>query len=476
MPFKFEAIDPNRLADLAARIGRSEEESHTETLKRLSNRASCLLGEKVNAIATEDVKIGDFFIHENCYGSSLICVISSITQIRYIGIAANGEVWSYPKNSSDECIPFTPSEKVLRNFFDNLNSEIEWGGSCDHTQELVHIAEEHYPNYFAKLNLERCSECGDFAIPKITVNGVALCQSCYDKRYVSCRKCGKTIPRQEACMTRDSRTLCKECNKRHWILPYHCYYPEVEFYGDNKNNTVPFMGFELEVDCGGEDDNKAAKIMPLLNKEDSGKIFAYCSHDGSLTEGGFEIITQPATLQYHSSISDVYNRAIQKLKTMGYASHETTTCGFHVHFNRSFFDGDEENCIRRLVFMTEKFWDELCIFARRPERRLTHYAKKIPKGMEISEYMRRANRSGNHDYHYYAINIANNDTIEFRIFRGTLNLNTIMATLQLVNTMVIFAKTKTMDEIKAMRFENLLTTPTQHKYWMRHKAISDFEE
>ena len=62
------------------------------------------------------------------------------------------------------------------------------------------------------------------------------------------------------------------------------------------------------------------------------------------------------------------------------------------------------------------------------------------------------------------------------MFRGTLNLSTIMATLQLVNNMAITAKNKTMEEIKAMRFEDLLTTAGQRKYWARHKAVADFEE
>ena len=90
--------------------------------------------------------------------------------------------------------------------------------------------------------------------------------------------------------------------------------------------------------------------------------------------------------------------------------------------------------------------------------------------------MEKANCSGRHEYHYYAINIANENTIEFRIFRGTLNLNTIMATLQLVNNMAITAKNKTVNEIKAMRFEDLLTTAGQRKYWARHKIVADFEE
>lgn len=425
--------------------------------------------------------VGDFLFNDYAiYNSDIYQMIVEVTSYAIYTVNFNGKLRSYePSDMARDCYAvYRPSETILSRFFEKVKDSIQWDDDEGNLCDVLKVAKERWPSYFRTLNAGTCSICGNPALPKVTVDGVDICRSCYDTLYTSCSHCGKTVKRENAYPDRNGYTLCAECNKRHWVLPYHGYYPKVKFYGDNKDNSVPYMGFELEVDCGGEDRHKVEKIMPLLNKEETGEIFAYCSHDSSI-DNGFEIITQPATMQYHASISDVYNRAIQKLKAMGYASHETTTCGFHVHFNRDFFgcDYNESNdCIRRLIFMSEKFWDELCVFARRPERRLSHYAKKVPNGMEITEYMGKANRSGLHEYHYYAVNIANENTIEFRMFRGTLNLNTIMATLQLVNNMAITAKNKTMEEIKAMRFEDLLTTAGQHKYWARHRAVADFEE
>lgn len=422
-------------------------------------------------VKRDDVHVGDFVFYNGPYDTAFFIVTAPAVSSFYAHTACGSRTRF---NTDSERIYIFKSKRYLNKFIGDLKESLEWNDDSG----LFHVVEaikEAYPEKYAELDVQNCSLCGHIAIPKITANGIVMCQNCYHERYTDCNKCGKTIEIKDAYETRSGHYLCKECNKRHWVLPYHYDYPLIEFYGDNKNNSVPFMGFELEVDCGGEDNGNVAKIMPMLNREDSGKIFAYCSHDSSINNG-FEIITQPATMQYHYSIMDVYNRAIQKLKAMGYASHETTTCGFHVHFNRTFFGDDERACIRKLIIITEKFWNELCIFARRPERRLTHYAKKMPKTMEISEYMEKANRSGEHEYHYFALNIANSSTIEFRMFRGTLNLNTIMATLQLVNNMVVMAKTKTEAEVRAMRFEDLLTNANQRKYWTRHKAISDFEE
>lgn len=435
----------------------------------------------VEIIDDDDAQVGDFLYCTGViFNSRSSTMITSITETQFVCCNHAGDQRVYDKNiytdsGEDEFCVYKPCKELLDKFFDNVKSTIYWESDEGHICDVINIAKVKYPDYYEKLGVGVCFCCGKTAIPKIVVDGVDYCNDCYHEKFASCNRCGKIVKRGEEVRDRNGYALCRECGKLHWVLPYHGYYPKIEFYGDNKGNSVPYMGFELEVDFGGEDNKKVAKIMPLLNNEKSGKIFAYCSHDGSLQDG-FEIITQPATMRYHSSISDVYNRAIQKLKAMGYASHETTTCGFHVHFNRDFFGNNQNECIRRLIFMTEKFWNELCVFARRPERKLERYAKKVSDSMEIKEYMEKANRSGRHEYHYYAVNIANDSTIEFRMFRGTLNLNTIMATLQLVNNMAVVAKNKTMDEIKAMRFDDLLTTAGQRKYWARHKVVADFEE
>ena len=42
-------------------------------------------------------------------------------------------------------------------------------------------------------------------------------------------------------------------------------------------------------------------------------------------------------------------------------------------------------------------------------------------------------KKGSHGGRYSCVNLQNRDTVEFRMFRGTLKLNTFIATLQMVN-------------------------------------------
>lgn len=463
------------ILDRGARLVRKNPDSGDikSRIKRITRRQN----DDIQEINIKDVNPGDLVYLETVRENSVLMAYSkdsdSVLLVRYDGRFYNLYFSEVGDNTSTQSLAFVPSDGHIKWFVENASEYSDCPRDSDGFMCIAKVVKDRYPEQYSKLHIANCSMCGGIAIPKITVYGVTLCSDCYESNYVHCAHCGEAVMRTKAFADKRGSYLCQKCNKRHWVLPYHSYYPQVEFYGDNKGNSVPFMGFELEVDCGGESNNNVAEIMPLINKEDTNRVFAYCSRDGSL-DNGFEIITQPATMQYHLSIRDVYNRAIQKLKSMGYASHETTTCGLHIHFNRSFFDS--EACVERLLRMTEKFWNELCVYARRPERMATRYAKKIPNEMSIKEYVYRADKCNEHSYHYYAVNIANSDTIEIRIFRGTLNLNTLMATLQLVNNMAIFAKDKTMEEIENMKFTDLLTTHTQRKYWARRSEIMDFEE
>lgn len=328
-------------------------------------------------------------------------------------------------------------------------------------------------NMYEILDLHCCNICGVYHVASsgYISNNTWICDDCFNSHYYFCNRCRDLVKKEEADITKDGNYLCPNCAKREYILPYHHYYPNVKFYGDYHNNSVPYLGVELEVDNGGEKNISAKIVVNTMNKE--GENFVYCSHDGSLNNG-FEIITQPATLEYHTSIKNIYQEAFKRLRKMEYLSHDTTTCGFHVHFNRSFFGDNETENIGKLIYLVNHFWNKFVIFARRPEFRMNHYSKKID--MDTKEYIIEANKTGLHEYHYYAINIANPDTIEFRMFKGTLNVNTFLATLQFVHNCIIAAREKSVSEIHDMKFEELVKERNVKKYWKRRIEVDGTEE
>lgn len=357
-----------------------------------------------------------------------------------------------------DIVPIEASDTLVHHFVHAINNLLPTAQYSGYMLSVVkfylNFVNWRYPELSETLHVPVCSECGA-PFPNRTLNGTLICDECYHNRFTRCDRCGRTVARSETI-----NGCCEDCALHHWITQYHRDTPPLDFFGDTHNNAVPYLGVELEVAYGGESNDTVRQILPLINSRE--RLFMYCSHDSSL-EDGFENITQPATLEYHESIENKYKAVFHKLRELDYLSHDTPCCGMHVHFNRNFYPSNrEESCIARLCFMFEHFWKELLLFSRRVNKKM-RYCRKI--NMSVNDFIRRSNRSSGHDWHYYALNLANESTIEFRIFRGTLNINTFMATLELVNNMIIYSRDKSNEEIQHMRFEELLTTDRLRGYW-----------
>ena len=308
-----------------------------------------------------------------------------------------------------------------------------------------------------------CACCGETfeneSMGEYDVHGLWVCNSCIDSDYTRCEDCDELVPDDEVEEV-NGHYYCSCCAESHnyennGICNYHAHHSaDPIFYGDTENNAHPYLGVELEVDMGGYYDDVADEVKNIM-----GYDFIYQESDGSIDDG-FENITQPATLKYHESKEDDYHKMFRYLVHKGYRSHNTRTCGLHVHFNRSFFDNKDEY-IENLLYIMDKFWNEMSKFSRRTNNRLNEWARKHEKTpTEIIIDMHNHNET-----RYYAINLTNNDTIEFRMFRGTLNPNSFFATLEMVDNIVTKAKYCTKEELENMTFEDLLTTDRLKAYW-----------
>lgn len=298
-----------------------------------------------------------------------------------------------------------------------------------------------------------------------------ICIDCLEM-YDKCPDCGKYYTHLYEGY--DDR-YCKHCVINHPIplvdhdepiKDYHSHYHKPTFFLMNGETEELFFGVELEVDgtptrSVNDVANDIANIMP--------KDFIYFEDDNSLHEEGFENITQPATLAYHTSIINQYKKMFDVILNAGLRSHDKPDCGLHVHFNIDFFpEEDNEYCVARLITMVNKFWDEIRVFSRRSPRALNDWAGKY---QDTPEYIAKQWKNGClHRDKYYAVNLNHKDTIELRMFRGTLKLNTFIATLQFCYNLAMFAKNMTMEEVSNMQFEEFIDTPELKQYWEEAKA------
>ena len=298
-------------------------------------------------------------------------------------------------------------------------------------EENLHTFDEHV---LCDECLERltvtCDNCGrriwrtDAACDRYTT----LCSHCYEYHYTSCEHCGRLIECDSANYDEDDDfPYCDECYRelQESVIKSYNYKPEPTFYGSGDL----FYGMELEIDKGGERSDYAETILSVANTDNN---YLYAKHDGSIDDG-FELVSHPMTLEYHTNTmnwSDVMEMAL----SLGYRSHQTYTCGLHVHVNRKAFGEDydtQEDAISRIVHFVEMHWNELLKFSRRTEANMNRWASRY--GISNTAKDTYKNAKAKHCGRYVAVNLENYATIEFRLFRGTLKYKTFLATLQLVD-------------------------------------------
>ena len=245
-----------------------------------------------------------------------------------------------------------------------------------------------------------------------------VCNDCFDNYYARCNECENIVRDTYAVYGDDDETYCRDCGRYTRIHDYN-YKPCPHFHGDGNK----FYGLELEIDMG----NNVNRCADDLGKKWLGKdeYYAYLKHDGSLSDG-FEIVSHPCTLEYHMNSfpwGDICNTALNH----GFKSHKTSTCGLHIHASRSNFGLTElvqDLNIAKVLILVERFWDDYVVnFSRRDVNRLREWAKKpntyiMPNDGEGTAIYKAKETAC--EGRYQAVNLQNYNTVEFRLFRGTL--------------------------------------------------------
>ena len=291
-----------------------------------------------------------------------------------------------------------------------------------------------------------CSCCGEriWADDNEGDGDTPLCERCYDRSYTTCTDCGRTIHQDDAYYIDedDYDARCYACHCRHAdhrVIHDYYYKPEPIFYGEGKR----YFGVELEIDGAGESNANAEKILQIANREHE---LVYIKHDGSLNEG-IELVTHPMSLDFHLTQMP-WAEILAKAKDMGYLSHQAGTCGLHVHVNRTAFgetEEEQEEVIGRILYFFEKHWEELLKFSRRSQKQLRRWADRYGLKEHPKQVLDIAKGS---QERYMCVNLTNYHTVEFRMFRGTLKLNTLIATLQLIDRICDCAVDLDDEEIK----------------------------
>ena len=345
---------------------------------------------------------------------------------------------------------------------------IACGFEIDNPDDVGHTMYDEVVCDDCRWMCEKCESTFSTLSDRNTVDGFQIwCQGCTDNSAHYCDICesmftGYTYGTDdsdhtfcESCYTHET-AYCEECDNTYYngcntdhegeedsrLIHDYSYRPDPKFYRhpDEEYHRL-YFGIEIETEVRGQsyaDRKVAAEYAVRLE----GQGLAYLKSDGSL-ECGFEIVTHPMTHQYYANAESLWE-VIRTLKSeYGMMSWGTRTCGLHVHISRAGFNGgSHQHRFLQLVYNNKKLYELLA------GRSASHWAKfddNFDPSTGQKSLKHKFDRGGSD--RYSAVNTNNRNTLEMRIFRGSLNPRFIKSAIDLAHASVEFTRTMSVKEV-----------------------------
>lgn len=226
--------------------------------------------------------------------------------------------------------------------------------------------------------------------------------------------------------------------------------------GESEDTTL-LLGAEIEVggnnNISSDNDKNSTvkKCIQIMNGSDSDEEnLIYSTHDSTVQ---IEFDTMPCSLEFHKNKMN-YRKMFEYLDKEGYKGHDCKTAGLHIHANRSYLGKSrisQELVISKILYILEKFNDEICVIARR----YNEYSEFVGSKKEENSLVELYGKYKDHGKRA-ALNLQHKDTIEFRMFRSTLKYETFILTLEFVKDIIDYAKSVDIEEIELAKWSDLM--------------------
>lgn len=302
---------------------------------------------------------------------------------------------------------------------------------------------------------------------------ITICDACYENGYFCCLSCSDYFHRDncydgEYCESCYESILEEDAEEEEEDSRYiHSYSQRInapflrtnvdanfeETPREERAKTL-FMGVELEVESTDRNTNTDAETCTELFPRYNYQPLTLLKEDGSLSNG-FEIVSCPATLDAHKKMWEKF--FAERQKTTSLKSHDTKTCGLHVHVSRAPLSAMQ---IAKVVLFVNSAQNTPFIEAL-ARRSHASYAKIKPK--QVKDIFNRVDGILSNPDRYEAVNLQNDATIEFRLFKGTLKPATFFRTLEFCEALVLFcapAETGLTDALHWEKFSAWLNDDT----------------
>lgn len=234
----------------------------------------------------------------------------------------------------------------------------------------------------------------------------------------------------------------------------------IPHYMENENpDTTLLLGAEIEVAGNHPETDKkikedvVKKCIQTMNGSDSDEEnLIYSTHDGTVQ---IEFDTMPCSLEFHKNKMN-YRKMFKYLDSVGYKGHDCDCAGLHIHADRKYLGKtkfQQDLVIAKILYIIEKFNDDLCIIARRNNGYSVFCGDKCASDTAVTLYGKYRNTGKR-----AALNLQHSNTIEFRMFRSTLKYETLLLTLELVQDIINFSKNISFEKLEDMSWNDLMDT------------------
>ena len=224
--------------------------------------------------------------------------------------------------------------------------------------------------------------------------------------------------------------ICSSCyDSAAYLIFDYTYTPdELIYYKTEKDKrTTLYMGIELEVEITNQ--SKANPILSSLPE------FIFPKNDSSIANG-FEIVSHPATYEWLLENKKKWD-SILNLHIMGCRSYNTNTCGMHIHLSKVAFDQWHlykflhfmynpanvsfiTHLSQRLTMENIKQWSAF-------DNSLTVIKEKAVQRIQVGD-------------RHTAVSLCRRNTVELRIFKGTLYPEHFWKNIEFAHALYNFSK------------------------------------
>jgi len=316
----------------------------------------------------------------------------------------------------------------------------------------------------------RCESIGSVDDDSAIVDGDRWCEPCTDTFAHYCDNCdnyfsGHSYGAEDTSMNFCERcfesnvSYCDECDNYYYdgctyahddddndgrTIHDYSYRPDPIFRSSEDEQTRLYFGIEVETEVRGGDYGDRRMAAEYAQQELENYNLAYLKSDGSL-ECGFEIVSHPMSHSYFMKDATRFWDTIDKLKSQySMMAWGTKTCGLHVHISRNGFSGgSHQHRFLQLVYNNKDFYEVLA------GRSSSHWAKfddNIDPNTGQKSFKHKFDRHGSD--RYSAVNTNNRNTLEMRIFRGSLNPRFIKSAIDLAHASVEYTRTMSVREVR----------------------------